>query len=292
MKKFIILCLLLIITLSAFAAEIRYNTKATDFLISNRKNSKIYKYILLKPAESITGTLINIDTLEVFSRVVLNSDISANYKYDLTIDNEKLSIDKSAKVSKASRGVNGEVITTYNKFIKSVNQGKITFILSNISHYDLIFKISSGNLVSSNKEIDYIRFTPNFYGKEKILSVNQKEYTYYAPKSNKIQLTLEGPIILKIISRMIFNANYVNNSGYRYQIFDNRELFAEFSEKAYKSTSSWLKNEPDNTPSTGDVNIIKLAAGLHHITIEDNDDNRDLIFRFYINKNAVEIDKQ
>ncbi len=98
--------------------------------------------------------------------------------------------------------------------------------------------------------------------------------------------------MLKIISRMLFDTNYINNSGYRYRVSDNREYFAEFTEKAYKSKKNWIKNEPDIIPSTGDVNIIKLTAGIHHITIEDRDDNKDLIFRFYINKASVEIGKQ
>ncbi len=292
MKKILISLALLGITLSVMAADIHYNSDPEEFLVYNRRNSKIYNYFLLKPAENISCTLINVDTLNVYSRTIINNVFSLNYQYKVKIGNIEKVLEKFAKLSKTSRSVNGENISSYNKFAKKINEEKVSFTLTNISQNDLVFKISANNVVTSNKEIDYIRYTPSFYGGEKTLVINQKEYTYYIPKSDKIQLTLEGPIVLKIISRMLFDTNYINDSGYRYRVFDNREFFTEFTEKAYKSKSSWISNEPDLIPSTGDVNIIKLSAGIHHISIEDKDKNRDLIFRFYINKESVEIEKQ
>ncbi len=291
-KKILLSLALLGITLSLNAADIQYNSDPEEFLIYNRRNSKIYNYFLLSPAEKISCTLFNIDTLNVYSRAIINNGSSIDYQYKVNISNEELILDKSAKLSALSRGVAGENISSYNKYTTKIYEEKINFSITNISQNDLIFKISGNNIVSSNKEIDYIRFTPNFYGGEKTLVLDDKEYTYYVPKAGKIQLTLEGPIVLKIISRMLFNTNYINNSGYRFNVFDNRDLFAEFIEKAYKSKRNWIKNEPDIIPSTGDVNIIKLPEGIHHISIEDKDKNKELIFRFYINKASVEIGKQ
>ncbi len=292
MKKIIILLSLFGISLSVLAADIRFNSKPEEFLIYNRRNSKIYTYFILKPAESISCELINIDTLNIYSRSIINSGSLVEYQYQVQISDEKRVINKTAKLSETSRGVNGESISSYNKFARKIDEQRTTLTIYNTFNRELVFKISGDNVITSNKEIDYIRFSPNFYGDEKILVLDEKEYTYYTPKSNKIQLTLEGPIVLKIISRMLFDTNYINNSGYRYRVSDNREYFAEFTEKAYKSKKNWIKNEPDVIPSTGDVNIIKLSDGIHHISIEDRDDNKDLIFRFYINKASVEIGKQ
>lgn len=291
LKKVLLSLALLGITLSIIAAEIRYNSELEEFLIYNRRNSKIYNYFLLKPTESISCALINIDTISVFSRAIINNGSSIEYQYKVRFRNEELILNKSAKLSDSSRGVNGENISSYNKYVTKIYEGRVNLSITNISKNDLVFKISGSNVVTSNKEIEYIRFTPNFYGDVKTLVLDEKEYTYYTPKSDKIQLTLEGPIVLKIISRMLFNTNYINNSGYRFRVLDNREFFAEFTEKAYKSKSGWIGNEPDMIPSTGDVNIIKLPAGIHHISIEDKDENRNLIFRFYINKASIEIGK-
>ena len=292
MKKLILSFALLGIAFALMAADIRFNSDPDEFLIYNRRNSKIYNYFLLKPNESISCALINIDTLNVYSRAIISNGSSIDYSYKIKIASEEMILEKSAKLSESSRGVNGESLTSFNKYATVVHDGKVNLSVTNTSRFDLVFKISGNNLTSSNKEIDYIRFTPNFYGDVKTLVLDDKEYTYYTPKSDKIQLTLEGPIVLKIISRMIFDTNYINNSGYKFRVLDNRELFAEFTEQAYKSKRNWIKNEPDVIPSTGDVNIIKLPSGIHHICIEDKDKNKDLIFRFFINKASVEIGKQ
>jgi len=275
-----------------FAAEIQFDKDPEDFLIFNRRNSKIYNYFLLEPNESVSCKLINIDTLEVYSRAIIKDTEAVEYNYQVQIEDETFVLEKSAKASKTSRGVNGEAITTYNKYVTKIMSGDDNVSITNTSNFELVFKLTGENIITSNKEIDYIRFTPNFYGDVKTLVVNDKEYTYYVPKSEKIQLTLEGPIVLKIISRMIFDTNYINNSGYVFRVLDNRSIFGEFTEKAYKSKSSWLKNESDVIPSTGDVNILKFDRGIHHIIIENTDENKDLIFRFYINKESVEIKKQ
>jgi len=280
------------ITLCLMASGIQYNSNPDEFLIYNRRNSKIYNYFLLKPAESTSCVLINIDSLSVFSRAIINNGTSIDYQYKVRIGNEELILNKSAKLSDSSRGVNGENISSYNKYVTKIYEGKVNFSITNISNNDLVFKISGNNIVTSNREIDYIRYTPIFYGDVKTLVLDEKEYTYYVPKSGKIQLTIEGPIVLKIISRMLFNTNYINNSGYRFRVFDNRDYFAEFTEEAYKSKRNWIKNEPDIIPSTGDVNIIKLPVGIHHISIENKDKNKDLIFRFFINKASVDIGRQ
>ena len=292
MKTILISLAFLGISLLVMAADINYISDPQEFLIYNRRNSKIYNYFILKPTENISCTLVNIDTLKVYSRSIMYNDTATDYQYKVRIGNEELILDKSAKLSESSRGVNGENISSYNRYLTKIYEGRVNFSITNVSKSDLVFKISGNNVVTSNKEIDYIRYTPNFYGDVKTLVLDEKEYTYYAPKSDKIQLTLEGPIVLKIISRMLFDTNYINNSGYRYRVFDNREFFAEFTEKAYKSKRNWIKNEPDLIPSTGDVNIIKLPAGVHHISIENKDNNKNLIFRFYINKASVEIEKQ
>jgi len=71
---------------------------------------------------------------------------------------------------------------------------------------------------------------------------------------------------------------------YRYRVFDNGKLLKEINEDAYKSKKSLLMNNREKIASTGDVKKIYLGEGIHSITIEDTDVNRDLIFRFYISK--------
>ena len=276
---------------SLFAAKIVIEDGTDNFLFFNKNNSKIYTYILLNSGESFKCNTVQIDSLEIYSRLVMNGINAENYQYEISINDEKRVLEKNAIKSKICKGVNGEVISRFNKFKTALLLPKNKIKVKNISEKRVIFKIKNDEIVKSNKKIDFIRFTPNFYGTEKTLFLNEKEFTYYSTKAGKIKLTLQGPIVLKIVSRMLFEDNFINKDGYKFNIYDNRELFSEITEIAYKSNKAWIA-ENQKIPSTGDVNIIKLPKGIHHIEVENRAQNRDLMFRFYINKSSVEIEKQ
>ncbi|MCK4339889.1 MAG: hypothetical protein KAW87_07895, partial [Candidatus Cloacimonetes bacterium] len=139
---------------------------------------------------------------------------------------------------------------------------------------------------------EFVAFTPQTYYDEKVLIINEKEYTYYTPESGEIKLILEGLVLLKIISRLVFDNHITKKYNYRFELFDNTELMTTFQEEAHKSAKAIFADYQNKTPSTGDVNILKFAEGLHHIVIKDCDQNRELIFKFYINKSAVELEEE
>ena len=153
----------------------------------------------------------------------------------------------------------------------------------------MLIKISADNITKSNREIEYIYFSPASYEEEKVIEIDEKSYTYYSAVSQNIRLTLEGPIYLKIVSRLIFENGLTKRYNYRFDVFDNGKLFSTFEEVAHKSLKAIFPEEQKKTPSTGDVNVLKLPAGIHHLEIKDIDLNRELIFRFYISKSSVRI---
>jgi len=164
------------------------------------------------------------------------------------------------------------------------------FQFNNISSSTILLKLNTDNANKSSTNIEYVRFTPDNYDSEKILMVGDKTYTYYSTE-NSMDLTLEGPVILKIISRLVFESNFVNKQKYEFRVIDNGELIASFSEDAYKSIKTILKDEENLIPSTGDVNIITFDKGIHKIKIKDGAINRNVIFRLYISKSSIELKK-
>ena len=98
---------------------------------------------------------------------------------------------------------------------------------------------------------------------------------------------MEGPIVLKIISRALLEKEDKRVS-YNFEIYNDNKSLEGFSENALKSKKATLQNKKNKAPSTGDVNIIKLSKGIHHLRIE-SELNKNLIFNFYISKSSVEI---
>lgn len=286
-EKLIIISFLLIYNLG-FAKQINFKTDITKFPIYNNINNKILNYLIIKPDEEINFTLNETDTLEIYSRMVLNDKISQRkyyeYKYQLTINDQTGNITKFINQSKVSQAISGENVSTYSFYSYEFVLQKNDVTIKNITDFDLIFRIATNESKGKTNNSKFVSITPNNYEKKKYLQIGKKNYSYFTSNSGKLEFTLQGPITLKIISRLIFKSNIVNTYNYRYKIFDNGKLLKEINEDAYKSIKAFLKNDETKIPSTGDVKKINLGEGIHNITIENTDVKRDLMFRFYVSK--------
>lgn len=293
-KRFFIL-LLFVFLLTSFLysvspeAKIEYLSKPYKFPIFNIDAEKIITYYLLKPDEEIKVRTIGVDSLYIYTRLIIKDAAQLNYRYSLQIDREPpILVEKSARRSSVSRGIAGEEISTYNKFTSKIGSVSQIIKIKNLSEQDIIVRLHGNNIRKSTTEIPYVSFTPQKYAKERIILIDDREYIYYSPTNEKIELTLDGPILLKIISRLVFPNSIEERYGYRYKLYDNEKLLCTVTEKAYKSTKASLLDDRGKAISTGDINIIKLSEGIHHIMVEDCDKNRDLIFKFYINKDSID----
>jgi len=296
-NKFIFILIFCILMFDAVLAksnisEIKYVRTTNEFSIFNSKANKIIKYFLILPEEEIKIKTSNIDSLRIYSRLILEKDYKLSYKYLFIINDEEKKVERSARVSSVSRGLAGEKISTFNKYLYKLDGNTNDIIIKNMSNQKLLIKIRCNTIRSKDTEVEFVAFTPQIYNDEKVLLINDKEYTYYIPKSREIKLLLEGPVLLKIISRLVFDNLIAKKYNYRFELYDNEELLTTFQEEAHKSAKAIFANYQNKIPSTGDVNIIELSDGLHHIVIKDCDRNRELIFRLYINKSAVKLEEE
>jgi hypothetical protein len=297
-KKFFILLLFVsLLTSFLYSAspepKIEYLLKPYKFPIFNINTEKIITYYLLKPNEEIKARAIGVDSLYIYTRLIIMDDSSLSYSYSLQIGNSPpIKIDKSARKSSVSRGIAGEDISTYNKFTVELDSALQIIKIKNLSEKDFIVRLRGNNLSEPTPNISYVSFVPQKHGIEKTILIDEQEYTYYQASNEKIELTLEGPILLKIISRLVFPNSIEERYSYRYNLYDNGELICTVTENAYKSRKAVLQDEPEKAISTGDVNIIKLSEGIHHLVVEDCNQNRDIIFNFYINKGSIETELQ
>jgi len=245
-EKLIIISFLLIYTLG-FAKQINFKTDITKFPIYNKKNNKILNYLIIKPDEEINFTFNETDTLIIYSRVVLNDKTTQRkddrYKYLLTINDQTGNITKFINQSKVSQAISGENVSKYGFYSYEFILQKNDVTIKNISDYDLIFRIATNESQGKTKNSKFVSITPNTYENKKYLQIGKKNYSYFTSNSDKLEFTLQGPITLKIISRLIFKNNIANMYNYRYRVFDNGKLLKEINEDAYKSKKALLKND-------------------------------------------------
>jgi len=264
-NKFIFILIFCILMFDAVLAksnisEIKYVRTTNEFSIFNSKANKIIKYFLILPEEEIKIKTSNIDSLRIYSRLILEKDYKLSYKYLFIINDEEKKVERSARVSSVSRGLAGEKISTFNKYLYKLDGNTNDIIIKNVSNQKLLIKIRCNTIRSKDTEVEFVAFTPQIYNDEKVLLINDKEYTYYIPKSREIKLLLEGPVLLKIISRLVFDNLIVKKYNYRFELYDNEELLTTFQEEAHKSAKAIFANYQNKIPSTGDVNIIELSS--------------------------------
>ncbi len=267
--------------------EIRFTGEQQEIQLFNSDNNKIMNYIIVEPGGNVEFQTISVDSLMIYSRIMT---AKVDYNYLVEINGTEKNVSRTSRKSKLTRTLTGKEVSAYNSFkLKITDNEKIT--LTNNWQNDILFKIVADKNERDFDEYEYIHFSPQTYENEIAVDINGKAYTYYQVNESNIAFDLEGPVLVKIVSRLVFNDNFQNNKGYTFTVFDNGNELASFHEKAQRSGKAIFQDMPDKTPSTGDVNIIQLSAGHHHIDVKDGILNRDLIFRFYINKSSIGIIK-
>lgn len=291
MKRLIAFIVLFCIV-SIFAETIDVISKNDKMAIYNQNTRKIYTYYLLAPEQEISLKVNGVENLSILTRVLLQKVEKTFYDYQLTIGKEVERIRKSANPSKVTRGISGEDISAYNKTTVFLDYQSKIIKVRNISKNTLLIKFNTDTPSQSNNSIEYVSFTPDVYNEEAILLVDDKEYTYFTLGDGGIQFTLEGPVVLKILSRYLFESTFINTNNYRFKIYDNDKLHQDITQQAFKSAKALMQKDQSKIPSTAKVNILKFDEGLHTIKIMNGAINRELIFNFYISKSAIEIGEE
>lgn len=278
--------ILILVPNLVFSGLIRFDKNYTKFKIYNKEDDKIINYIHLKPGEKIKFKTIDVDTLIILSRVTISEE--ATYSYQLKTTGTKKEIKKKIKQSDISQGLHGERISAYNKIVFVPSEKQSNFQIKNTSSSLLLVRITSKELRNGTRKMDYIKFSPQAYEDEMMVLIGEKAYTYYQPRKRSIRLNLNGPVLLKIISRVLLPTGSVEKGEYYYQIFEKGEMLDQFFESAGISKKASLDSDENYFPTSGDTNIIYLEEGPHELTLIC-EPGKDVIFRFYINKSSVEI---
>jgi hypothetical protein len=282
----IILVVLVIMSSTLSGGEIRFSSSPQEIQLFNSSNNKIMNYIVVKPQEKIRFQAIGVDSLIIYSRI--SGEEQRDYNYLVKQKNEEKIVNRTSKKSKVTRTLSGDFVSAYNSYKLGIGGNRSMTIINNWGK-EIYFKIVANKNERDFNDYEYIRFSPQFYENEIAVEISDKIYTYYQVDNSNIAFDLEGPVLLKIISRLILDDNFQNNKGYQLTVYDNGEQLAHFEEKAQQSAKAFFPEIPDKIPSTGDINIVQIPAGKHHIEIKDGILNRDLIFRFYINKSSIGI---
>jgi hypothetical protein len=282
MKKILNERILFLLIFSIFVVMvINAGQKEKKFYVFNSNNGKLYSYLYLKSGDKYALQSVNEDSITVITRLILPPNLTGDYSYNVTHSGQNNVVTRPVRKSGVSRGINGKPVSAWNSYrFHSGNDDKI--IVHNTSGHDLIFKINQDSkkaVKSHKKPSEYISYPPDYYDSNIDIIVGEKEYSYYQGATNGISLTLEGPIKLKIINRLIIDDIDKLSFSYTASI-DNKEVL--YVQDVLPYSSSYLAGNAGGV-TQGKVNIIEIPSGIHNIKISD-EDPAGIIYSLYISK--------
>ncbi|MDP8211268.1 MAG: hypothetical protein P9M05_10655 [Candidatus Stygibacter australis] len=276
--------LFLLIFILMVVMVVNAGQKQKKYYVFNASSGKMYRYHKLKPGEKYIWESTSPDSITVISRLITNSNTAEQYSYDAIYDGETHTVTRNLKVSKISRGVNGDKVSSWNSYRFNLTMPGKKLIISNSSGHQMLVKVNPDkrSVKKHKTETDYIAYPPDYYDNNLDILVNDKAYTYYQGKDNDITLDLQGPLNLKIINRLIVND--VENLSFSWTaLLDNEEILEVIDSLPY-STSCLA--DSSSIVTQGKINIINIPKGKHTVKIVDAQP-KEILYRLYISKSAV-----
>ena len=275
MKKalFIIIVFLLAVPLLAGM----YKSYAGKGTISDKNKTIYYSFDKRHP---LTVSLHGPANYTFYIRA-LTTDDSKTFPMEITIEGN-LFAKVDVKNVKSKYRFNGNSCTKAEVVTISVPSGRFEGKVSPRGRF-----IGIARVKREKKKEDYIEFVPQGFKEEKLLVVNEKQYSYYlADSENPVELELIGPLKLKVYTRVIYGEGMRGKLNYNYLYrIDGDEK--KLSVTTRPSESASLTGA--EIISVAEMHTIKVPEGEHSIQFYPNSKHKEVLFRFYIPENRLKI---
>ncbi|MCF7919525.1 MAG: hypothetical protein K9N06_06405 [Candidatus Cloacimonetes bacterium] len=265
-----------------FIVMVQANQKNRIYYLFNNNTGKLYRYYHLMPGEKYSGSIVDADSLIVYSRLILDADIPAAYSYQFSTGNFEDIVTRKISPSSSSRGVSGSKVSAWNSYKYFPMPEDKKFNIINDSDRELLVKVTLPDQKTYRKKTEFIAYPPDRAADSIQLLNKDNDYTYYLADKDGISMQLEGPLLLKVISRLIVkDVEFLSYSWAAY--LDEEEILTVDAAAPYSKT---CLADSSSIVTRGKVNILKVPAGIHTIKIMDLEPD-EIIYRFYLNKTAI-----
>ena len=262
---------------------VRANQKNRIYYLFNNNTGKLYRYYHLSPGEKYSTNISpEVDSLIVYSRLILNADIPVEYSYQFITGTIDETVTRSIKPSSSTRGVSGAKVSAWNryKYFRSNDDNRVT--LTNSGNSEILVKINTPEVKKYSRKTEYIAYPPDYDDGMLQVIIKDDFYTYYKAGKDGISMELEGPLLMKVVSRLIVNE--VEDISYSWSSYLDGEECLTVAESSPYSTSTLA--DSSSVVTRGKSNIIQVPDGLHTLQIRDIEPD-EIIYRFYLNKTAI-----
>ena len=209
---------------------------------------------------------------------------SQPFSYQLVVDNEEpIKINHRYKLQKSIRSVqHPSHYYTYsgNYFINIEDGDHILTMSGNADQkYPVLLRVIKKGFKISLSNMHELQ--PMVFQANRTVEVSGKDISYYELIHGRpLQLNIDGPKTLRILSRLLFDSEMGAEESFRIRVKTGRKVLGTYYMSTERSSDSMVKDQPDKVPGKWRTCEVTIPAGKHVISVELVEKKRSVLTRF------------
>ena len=209
---------------------------------------------------------------------------SQPFSYQLVIDNEDpITINHRYKLHNSIRSVQhpSHYYTYSGNYYINIKDGDHTLTMSTNADqkYPVLLRVIKKRFKTSHNKINELQ--PMVFQANRTVEVSGKDISYYELTYGRpLQLNLDGPKTLRILSRLLFDSEMGEEESFRIRVKSGRKVLGTYYMSTERSSDSRVKDQPDKVPGKWRTCDVTIPAGKRVISVELVEKERSVLTRF------------
>ena len=212
------------------------------------------------------------------------SEKSHPFSYQLVVDNEEpIKINHRYKLRKSIRSVQhpSHYYTYSGNYFINIKDGDHTLTMSTDTEqkYPVLLRVIKKGFNTSLNKVNELQ--PMVFQANRTVEVSGKDISYYELIYGRpLQLNLDGPKTLRILSRLLFDSEMGMEESFRIRVKSGRKVLGTYYISTERSSDSRVKDQPDKVPGKWRTCEVTIPTGKQVISVELVEKERSVLTRF------------
>jgi len=209
---------------------------------------------------------------------------SQPFSYQLVVDNEEpIKINHRYKLQKSIRSVQhpSHYYTYSGNYFINIEEGDhiLTMSANADQKYPVLLRVIKKGFKISLSNMHELQ--PMVFQANRTVEVSGKDISYYELIHGRpLQLNIDGPKTLRILSRLLFDSEMGAEESFRIRVKSGRKVLGTYHMSTERSSDSTVKDQPDKVPGKWRTCEVTIPAGKHVISVELVEKKRSVLTRF------------
>ena len=209
---------------------------------------------------------------------------SQSFSYQLVVDNEEpIIINHRYKLHKSIRSVQhpSHYYTYSGNYFINIKDGDHTLsMLTNAEQkYPVLLRVIKKRFKTPLGKVNDLQ--PMVFQANRTVEVSGKDISYYELIHERpLQLNLDGPKTLRILSRLLFDSEMGTEESFRIRVKSGKKVLGTYYLSTERSSDSRVMDQPDKVPSKWRTCEVTIPAGKQVISVEIVEKGRSILTRF------------